>query len=110
MVGTPGSSQVTLIPNSSQPFNVTGVIAGVLTAMTQFTGGDPAEAFPGIVGALELGTGASAKQTLVASSPFASTTGAAMLLESENDGGTDNAVVSFGTVSSPTPRPSSSPR
>jgi hypothetical protein len=101
MIGPPGSSQVTLIPNSSQPFNVTTAIAGTLTAMAQLTTGDTSETFPGIVGALNLGSGNAAKQTLVASSPFASTTGAAMLLESENDGGTDLAIVTFGTISSP---------
>lgn len=101
MVGQPGSSQVTLIPNSSQPFNVTTAIAGVLTAMAQLATGDTSQTFPGIVGALELGSGTTAKQTLVASSPFASSAGAAMLLESENDGSTDLAVVTFGTLTSP---------
>jgi Concanavalin A-like lectin/glucanases superfamily len=101
MVGTPGASSVTLIPNSSQPFNVTTAVAGTLTAMAQYTSGDSSEVFPGLVGALNLGSGTTAKQTLVATSPFATTTGAAMLLESEDDGGTDLAVVTFGTVSSP---------
>jgi hypothetical protein len=101
MVGQPGSSQVTLVPNTSQAFNVTTAVSGTLTAMVQMATGDTAQTFPGIVGALELGAGLSAKQTLVASSPFAGTTGAAMLLESENDGGTDLPVVTFGTISSP---------
>jgi hypothetical protein len=101
MIGSPGASSVTLIPNSSQPFNVTTAIAGTLTAMAQYTSGDTSETFPGLVGALNLGTGTTAKQTLVATSPIATTAGAAMLLESENDGGTDLPVVTFGTVSSP---------
>jgi hypothetical protein len=101
MVGQPGSSQVTLVPNTSQAFNVTTAVAGTLTAMAQLATGDSAQTFPGIVGALELGAGLSAKQTLVAASPFASTAGAAMLLESANDGGTDLPVVTFGTISSP---------
>jgi concanavalin A-like lectin/glucanase superfamily protein len=101
MVGTPGASSVTLVPNSSQAFNVTTAIAGTLTAMAQYVSGDTSEAFPGLVGALNLGSGTTAKQTLVATSPIATTAGAAMLLESENDGGTDLPVVTFGTVTSP---------
>jgi hypothetical protein len=101
MIGPPGSSQVSLQPNTSQPFNVTTAIAGTLTAMAQLTTGDTSEVFPGIVGALNLGSGTTAKQTLAVTSPFATSTGAAMLLESENDGSTDLSVVTFGTISSP---------
>jgi hypothetical protein len=101
MVGVPGSSQAQLLPNAGQAFNLTSVVAGVLTAAAQFTSGDAAEVFPGLLGALNLGAGTTAKQSLVATSPLTSTTGAAMVLESENDGGTDTAVVTFGTVSSP---------
>jgi hypothetical protein len=101
MVGVPGSSQAQLLPNAGQAFNLTSVVAGVLTAAAQFTSGDAAEVFPGLLGALNLSAGTTAKQSLVATSPIASTVGAAMVLESENDGGTDTAVVTFGTVSSP---------
>jgi hypothetical protein len=101
MVGPPTSSNVTIIPNSSQPFNVTTAISGIITAMAQFTSGDASEVFPGLIGALNLGNGTAIKETLAISSPFANTSGAAILLESENDAGTDLPIVTFGTTISP---------
>jgi len=101
MIGSPNSSYVTIVPNSTQVFNLTTAISGILTAMEQYTSGDTNQVFPGLVGALDLGTGTAIKQTLVTSSPFTNTTGAAMLLESENDAGTDLPIITFGTVTSP---------
>jgi hypothetical protein len=101
MIGAPGSSNLVLQPNADQAFNLTTAIAGVLTAMTQYNSGDSNEVIPGLIGAMDVGSGGTTKQSLVVSSPLASTTGAAMLLESENDTGSDTAVVTFGTTSTP---------
>ncbi len=100
-VGAPGSSEVVLSPNVSQAFNVTTAISGFLQAAAQFVTTDGSEVLPGNLGALLLGTGTATKMSTALISPLGSSTGAAILLEAENDAGTDTAVMTIGTITSP---------
>lgn len=98
--GPNGSGQVVIEPNINQSFNITTAITGVLMGVVQLFSGDAAQVLPGMLASLLLGTGTAAKMSTVLTSPF-STEGAVVLLESQNDGGTDTPVITFGTVSMP---------
>jgi hypothetical protein len=99
-IGQSGQSQIMLNPDANQELSVTSAIAGVLQAAGQFSTTDSNEVVAGIIGSMLLNTGSSTKMSTVLGSPFASN-GAYILLESENDGGTDTAIITFGTVSTP---------
>jgi hypothetical protein len=99
-VGDPGNNQIVLNPLVSSAFNITTAIAGILQAAMQLETTDSNEVLPGNIGSIILGTGTSAKMATLITSPFGNT-GAAIVLESENDGGTDTAVITFGTVTTP---------
>jgi hypothetical protein len=92
---------IALIPQQNSAFNITTAIAGVLQAVAQLGSGDGSQVVAGLIGSLLLGTSTATKQTTVIGSPLGSTSAAYILLESENDGGTDTPVITFGTVTSP---------
>ena len=100
-VGTAGPTQITLLPAIGSAFSITTLIAGVLEAAAALFTNDSSEQIPGLLGALILGTGAAAKMATALTSPVGSGQGAAIMLESQNDGGTDTAVITFGTVTTP---------
>ena len=99
-VGLPGTSNIELIPNANTPFNITTAIAGTLQAAIQSFTSDSNEVLPGILGSLLLNTGTATKMSTVLVSPFA-TTGAALVLQSDNDAATDTPVITIGTVTTP---------
>jgi hypothetical protein len=99
-VGAPGTQQAAMVPNINQAFDITTAIAGIFEAMAQFFTNDPDQVMMSMLGSLLLGTGSAAKMASIFHSPFG-TEGAAMVLEAQNDGGTDEPVITFGTVSLP---------
>ena len=100
MVGQPGGSSVSVLPNVNTPLNITTAIAGIIQAAVELTTTDGAEVLPGLLGSVLLGAGAAAKMATVLTSPFGSA-GAALVLEATNDGGTDTPVITLGTVTTP---------
>lgn len=100
MVGAEGDNQVYLIPNVSTAFNITTAIAGIMAGAVQLDTADVAQAVAGFLGAALLNTGAAAKMTTILTSPFG-TQGAAISLESQNDGGTDTPIINLGFTSTP---------
>lgn len=99
-IGETGGSEINLIPNTNQAFDITSAITGVLQAVAQFITTDVNEMMPSVLGSVLLGTGTATKMSTVLHSPFG-TEGAALALEAQNDAGTDTAVVTLGTVSLP---------
>ena len=99
-VGVAGGSEIVLNPNANTAFDVTTAISGFLQAVEQFITTDGSEVVAGALGSLLLGTGTATKMATALTSAFGSS-GAAILLESENDGGTDTPVITFGTVTTP---------
>ena len=99
-VGIVGSSNIELTPNANTPFNITTAIAGTLQAAAQFFTSDVNESLSGILGSLLLGTGTATKMSTVLASPFG-TTGAALVLQAENDAATDTPVITIGTITTP---------
>lgn len=99
-MGQPGSGQIQLQPNVGQAFDITSAINGVFTAMAQYFTGDANQMMPSMLGSVLLGTGTATKMSGVWHSPFAAE-GAVMLLEAQNDAGTDTPVITFGTVTMP---------
>lgn len=97
------NNQINLAPNANNPFNITQVINGIFQGAAQFVTTDNNETIPGDLGAVLLGTGSATKMSTVMTSPIGSSSsqGGAVLIESENDAGTDTAIVSVGTTSSP---------
>lgn len=101
VVGESGvTSEMVLSPDVNLALDVTTAISGILEAAAQFSTTDTNETVAGVLGSLLLGSGSATKMATALTSPFA-VTGSAMILESENDGATDTAVITFGTVSSP---------
>ena len=100
-VGTSGSSLVTINPDVSTPFNITNAIAGTLQSALELTTTDTSEMIAGLLGSVLLNSGTAAKMTTVLTSPLNSSTGAALALQCENDGGTDTAVITLGTITTP---------
>jgi hypothetical protein len=103
--GAAANSYAALVPQQNAPFSITNAISGTLEAIAALsTGAGTIEAFPGFSGALSLNTGTSEKLAHVLASPSMNTYGTgscAIILESQNQGGTDTAVITFGTMSSP---------
>jgi hypothetical protein len=99
-VGT-GATQIQMNAGISQPVNVTALVAGTLEVATTLNTDDSSETIPGLLGALLLGTGTATKMTTVVSSPVGTGSGAAILLEAQNDGATDEPVLTFGSVTEP---------
>lgn len=99
-VGIQGTSNIQVIPNAQTPVQVTSLIAGTLLSLMQLNTADVNQVIPAMIGALQLNTGNATKQSAIFSSPF-TTTGAAMVLESTNDGNTDVPVISFGLITTP---------
>jgi hypothetical protein len=100
-IGVSGSSLVTLNPNVNTPFNITTAIAGVLQSALQFTTTDANEMLPGLLGSVLLNTGSNTKMSTVLTSPLGNGSGAALVLQAENDGSTDTAVITLGTITTP---------
>jgi len=100
-VGTSGSSLVTINPDVSTPFNITNAIAGTLQSALELTTTDANQMIAGLLGSVLLNSGTSAKMTTVLTSPLNNSTGAALALQCENDGGTDTAVITLGTITTP---------
>jgi hypothetical protein len=100
-VGVAGPTQITLLPQIGSAFNITTALSGVLEAAAALYTNDSSEVMPGLLGALILGTGTAAKMATALTSPIGAGTGCAILLETQNDGGTDQPVMSFGLVSTP---------
>jgi hypothetical protein len=103
IIGSATGSSVTLNPNLGQAFNISQTIGGTLQAALQLTTTDSNEVLSAFLAAMVLTTSATPKMATVLTSPLAATpaTGAAMVLLSENDGGTDTAGIMFGTISTP---------
>jgi hypothetical protein len=99
-IGVIGQGNLELTPNADTPFDITAVLSGVFSAVISLFTSDPNETFPGLLGSLVLGSGGTAKMAAALVSPFVSE-GAALVLQAQNDGGTDTPVITFGTVSSP---------
>ncbi len=102
--GTPGSgsSSITINPFANQAVQVGPVISGIFQAAMQLLTADTSEAEGGLLGAMVLGTGATAKMATWLSSPVGTASAAAgMILETQNDGATDQPVITFGTVTEP---------
>lgn len=97
------NNMVTLAPNANNPFNITQVIAGVFQGALELTTTDVNETVSGNLGSVLLGTGTATKMSTIMTSPIGSSTsqGGAVLIESENDAGTDTAIISLGYTSSP---------
>jgi hypothetical protein len=100
-IGMAGSSQISLLPGINAQFNITSVISGIMQAAMQLTTTDVNETVPGNIGSVILGSGSTAKMATVIGSPIGTASAAYIILESENDGGTDNSVITMGTVTSP---------
>jgi hypothetical protein len=99
-VGGTGQN-ISLIPAQNSAFDVTTTIAGTLEAAASLGSGDISQVIPGVLGSLLLNTGTAAKQSTAVGSPLGSGSAAYMILEAENDGGTDTPVITFGTAASP---------
>ena len=102
--GSEGNSYAALVPAQDAPFDVTTAISGTLEAIVALSTGSSTEGFAGFLGSLTLNSGTSAKNSLAMASPSMNTFGtgvAAMILESQNQGATDTAVITFGTIASP---------
>jgi Type VI secretion system/phage-baseplate injector OB domain len=95
-VGLPTDNQIEVTPDLEQPFYQTNTLYENIQAAVQLDTVDTNQAITGMVAPLVLGT----KMATLISSPFG-TTGAAILLEAENDAGSDTASVNLGTVSTP---------
>lgn len=100
VLGVTSTGQIQLQPNIGQPFNITTAIAGTFGAMAQYFTNDVNEMMPGMFGGVLLGTGTATKMTSAWHSPFG-TEGAAIVLEAQNDAGTDTPVITLGTVTMP---------
>lgn len=101
-IGTASQNQIYANPNANQAFTIQPPnIAGTLEAVFELSTPDTNQAQPGTLGSLLLNPaniGTAAKQSTVLTSPYA-TTGAALILEAQNDGGTDAPLVTVGSVS-----------
>jgi hypothetical protein len=90
-------SLLELSPQANLPFNLSAVFGGVMQTVMSMRTNDASEVQAGIVSGIVLGTGATAKEATLISSPYAGT-GMGILLQAENDGGTDNPWLTFGEV------------
>jgi Spherulation-specific family 4/Carbohydrate binding domain len=100
-IGQAPGTQIVLNPTADQVFNITTAIAGTLQAIAEFTTNDTNEVLPGIAGSLVLNPGASQKMASALTSPMNANSAACVVLETENDAGTDTPVITFGQVSTP---------
>jgi hypothetical protein len=100
-IGQSPGTQIVLNPSAQQVFNITSAIAGTLEAVSEFTTNDINEVLPGIAGSLTLGSGAAEKMAVALTSPLNANSAACVVLETENDGGTDDPVITFGQVMTP---------
>lgn len=92
---------IALLPLQNSAFNVTAAIAGTLEAVASLGTADGSQVVAGLLGSLLLGTSTATKETTAIGSPLNASTAAYILLEGENDGGTDTAVITMGTVTTP---------
>lgn len=99
-LGITGQSQIQFSPVAGNAFTLGSALTGVLTAAAQAFTSDINQVLPGSLGAVILGSGSSAKMATLITSPFG-TTGAAIALQAKNDGGTDTAILTFGTITTP---------
>jgi hypothetical protein len=96
-----GVNRIITQPFQNLPFNLTSALTGIFTSAMQLSSSDPNEVTLGEFAAVQIGTGSSAKMSTVLMSPFGSSgTGTALLLQSENDGGTDTSIMTICTVTS----------
>jgi hypothetical protein len=98
-IGTTGGQQIFMLPQSTTgQINITAALAGVIQAVVQTVTSDANQMIPGLIGGVLLGTGTATKMSTLMSSPIGTGSGAALILEAQNDAGTDNPVITFGTV------------
>lgn len=90
-------SLLELSPQANLPFNLSAVFGGTMQTDISMRTNDAAETQAGIISGVVLGSGAAAKQATLVSSPFPST-GMGMLLQAQNDGGTDLPWITLGEV------------
>jgi hypothetical protein len=100
-IGQAPGTQIVLNPDADQVFNITTAIAGTLQAIAEFTTNDTNEVLPGVAGSLVLNPGASQKMATALTSPLNANSAACVVLETENDAGTDTPVITFGQVTTP---------
>jgi hypothetical protein len=99
-VGGAGQN-IALIPQVNSAFQVTTTLAGILEAAATLGSGDVSQVVAGVLGSMLIGTGTATKQTTALGSPIGAGSSAYILLESQNDAGTDTPVLTFGTVKTP---------
>lgn len=100
-LGAAGGSQVLGNPSVNSAISLTSLITGIVQGALQLPTTDGSEVLPGDLAAVILGSGSTAKMATALTSPVGAGAGAALLLEAENDGGTDTAVITLGTTTTP---------
>jgi Spherulation-specific family 4 len=100
-VGQAPGTQIVLNPVANQVFNITEAIAGLMEAVSEFSTNDTSEVLPGIAGSVVLNPGTAQKMATMLCSPLNANSAACMVLETENDNGTDTPVITFGQVTTP---------
>lgn len=101
-IGQAPGTQIILNPNADQVFAITEAINGTLQAVSEFTTNDINETLPGIAGSVVLSPGGTAQKMAAAlCSPLNDNAAACVVLETENDDGTDTSVITFGQVTTP---------
>ena len=93
--GTGSSTE--FLPAANLPFSLTAALSGVMQAVGLFSTADGNQAQAGVISGIVLGTGTAAKMGTLITSPYGST-GMGLLLQAVNDGATDTANATFGTV------------
>lgn len=93
-----GNSQLSLMPAAALPFSLTSAFSGIMQTLISLGSGDSNQAQAGVLAGVTIGTGAAAKMGTLLTSPYGANAGMGVLLQAENDGGTDTASAMIGTV------------
>jgi hypothetical protein len=102
VIADESGSAVQLVGNANVAFGMSTTIAGSLESSVALSSVDTNQVVPAILASLVLGAiGSTGKQSTALTSPIGSGTGAAMILEAQNDAGTDVPVINFGITSTP---------
>jgi hypothetical protein len=100
-IGQAPGTQIVLNPDADQVFTITSAITGTLQAISEFSTSDTSEVLPGIAGSVVLNPGTTQKMATALTSPLNDNSAAAVVLQTENDDGTDTPVITFGQVTTP---------
>jgi len=100
-VGLPTWNQVFVLPQSGNTVTITSALTGILGAVVQAWSPDTSQVIPGVFGSLTMASNGTSKMSTLVSSPLGASAGAAMVLEAENDAGTDTSEITFGTTTTP---------